>query len=187
MKNPVCMQRTEGGQQNKEIMEPEEYDAMMFSLANWPRSTELFQICSSLCSWFRNMEAFCVALHLHRVCMHAWKQKEASAAKNPQETTRSHCVPPHLPPLALRLPSPLLQIRMWRRKESEKKERKKQRKNGRKRGRQRPLNIKVLWVLEKLVVFIPTFPLSDVFSIAEQRLGKQRQTDSALDSELVLA
>ena len=55
------------------------------------------------------------------------------------------------------------------------------------RGRQRPLNIKVLWVLEKLVVFIPTFPLSDVFSIAEQRLGKQRQTDSALDSELVLA
>lgn len=78
---------------------------------------------------------------------------------------------------------------MGRRKEREKKERKEETKKEweGERGRQRPLNIKVLWVLEKLVVFIPTFPLSDVFSIAEQRLGKQRHTDSALDSELVLA
>jgi hypothetical protein len=62
--------------------------------------------------------------------MHAWKQKEASETS---ETRRSHCLPLHLLPLVLPLPSPLLQIRMGRREKKVKK--RKERKNGSERGR----------------------------------------------------
>jgi len=63
----------------------------------------------------------------------------------------------------------LLQIRMGRREKKVEKKGKKERKNGSERGRVASLHTS----LEKLVGFIPTFPLCrSVFSIAEQRLGK---------------